>query len=98
MAERPVGKVRVRWSRLGFAFWDNGREMPSMTLTRSWKDDKGEWHNQSISMSRRDLVELCHQLPGVIKAYDELNDKMRGSQKAGEAEAAEYTDSVEFVG
>jgi hypothetical protein len=100
----PIGKVRVRWSQLSFAFWDNDRKIPNITLTKSWKDDKGEWHNQNISVTRRDLVELSHQLSEVIAQYDETASKMTASkiepkteQKTTE-EAVKYSSSPEFVG
>lgn len=107
MADRPVAKIRVRWSQLSFAFWDNDRKMPSITLTKSWRDDKGEWHNQNISVTRRDLVELSHQLPEVISLYDETTNKMSGAPKGPgpkekavepKEEAVVYTDTPEFVG
>lgn len=107
MADRPVAKIRVRWSQLSFAFWDNDRKMPSITLTKSWRDDKGEWHNQNISVTRRDLVELSHQLPDVISLYDETTNKMSGAPKESgtkekavepKEEAVVYTDTPEFVG
>ena len=77
MADRPVAKVRIRWSQLSFSFWDNERKIPNITLTKSWKDDKGEWHNQNISVGRRDIVELAHQLPRVIDLYDKTASDLR---------------------
>jgi hypothetical protein len=94
----PIGKVRVRWSQLSFAFWDNDRKMPNITLTKSWKDDKGEWHNQNISVTRRDLVELSHQISEVIAQYDETASKMTSKEEpASSQEAVKYTSSPEFV-
>ena len=95
----PIGKVRVRWSQLSFAFWDNDRKMPNITLTKSWKDDKGEWHNQNISVTRRDIVELSHQLPEVIAQYDETASKLTSKTESKPSEeAVRYTSSPEFVG
>jgi len=85
MAERPLAKVRVRWSQLSFSFWDNERKIPSITLTKSWRDDNGQWHNQNINVARRDIVELAHQLPRVIDLYDQTASELRpapGSQPA----------------
>ncbi len=80
MADRPLAKVRVRWSQLSFSFWDNDRKLPGITLTKSWRDDKNEWHNQNISITRRDIVEMAHQLPRVIDLYDKTASDLRPSQ------------------
>jgi hypothetical protein len=79
MADRPVAKIRVRWSQLSFAFWDNQRKLPSITLTKSWRDEGGQWHNQNIGVTRRDLVELSHQLPKVIAFFDKTAAEMRAT-------------------
>lgn len=85
MAEGPLAKVRIRWSQLSFSFWDNERKTPGITLTKSWKDDSGQWHNQNISVTRRDLVELAHQLPRVLDLYDKTSSDLREKSQPGES-------------
>lgn len=86
MADKPLAKVRIRWSQLSFAFWDNERKVPGITLTKSWRDDKGEWHNQNINVTRRDIVELVHQLPRVIDLYDKTTAELRPPEQSSTPE------------
>jgi hypothetical protein len=88
MAEGPLAKVRVRWSQLSFSFWNNEKKIPGITLTKSWKDDGGQWHNQNISVTRRDLVELAHQLPRVLDLYDKTSSDLR-DQSGGSTESSQ---------
>jgi hypothetical protein len=81
MAEGPLAKVRIRWSQLSFSFWNNEKKTPGITLTKSWKDDSGQWHNQNISVARRDLVELAHQLPRVLDLYDKTSSDLRETEQ-----------------
>lgn len=58
-AKRPVHEVRNRNIRA--AVWQNETEkgvMYNVTFSRSWRDDKGEWHD-SDSFAFGDLMNLA---------------------------------------
>ena len=67
------------WQR---SYGDNGEEktFETCSISRSWKDAKGEWQKQSVSLTERQVEAVAEQLLNALAQMQEL--KAEPSQTA----------------
>jgi len=89
MGNRPYAKVNFS-NGIQIVFWVNGPdgkdyERLSPVLAKTYKDAKGEWHEQSIHLNMNDLFRLF----SVAQRVKDVEDAFKAEQRAAAGVSSE---------
>jgi len=84
-SKRPFSIVKVSGG-VKINFWKNAVEkngrkwnMLNPTITKNYKDTKGEWQRQSVSLNMNDLYRLFSVLPQIKEIEDKFKEEERNN-------------------